>query len=100
MDKRLFEKSKKLYITYDGIYRNAKYVSNSLFKANVILLFIAFGILGNFTLNPNADKFDSVIETIIIILLMVVSTVFANHYQHISEKYRNKASKEYGELIK
>ena len=99
MDKRLFEKSKKVYITYDNIYRHAKKVSKFLFKAVFICLLLIFGFMGNVEFNPNASLKVVVIECIITMILTGIFVYFGNKYQNISEEYKEKAKREYIELL-
>ena len=95
----MFEKSKELYIVYDNIYRNAKEVSEYLFKWTLFFIFLAFGFMGNVEFNPNANLKVAVIECIITMILAGTCVYFGNKYQNMSEEYKEKAKNEYIELL-
>ena len=95
----MFEKSKELYIAYDGIYRNAKKVSGFFFEVGLICLFLAFGFMGNVEFNPNASLKVAMIECVITMVLTGVCVYYGNKYQNMAEEYKRRADKEYIELL-
>jgi len=99
MNLKLFEKSKELYISYDKIYRDAKSIYENLFKLVLVLLFLMFGFIGNVEVDPNASIKLAIMECSACLVLLGICTYFINRYQDIAEEYKDKASKEYMELI-
>ena len=95
----MFEKSKELYVVYDNIYRKAREVSEYFFKWTLFFIFLAFGFMGNVEFNPNASLKVAMIECVFTMVLAGICVYFGNKYQNISEEYKEKAEKEYIELL-
>ena len=96
----MFKKSMELHIAYDDIYRKAREVSRYCFKWTLFFIGIAFGLIGGIETNPDANIKAASIMCVILLALAGVSVYFGNKYQNMSEEYKEKAEKEYVELLK